>query len=374
MPHFFATTPRGLESVLENELQGLGIRKVKALIAGVGFTSNWEDCYRANLELVSASRVLYPVLDFPAYEPDQIYHNVLKHDWTKYIDPNQTVAMDSSVRDSVIRDLRIVALKTKDAVVDQFRNKFGERPNVYAEDPDLQVSIRLVKNMATVSLDTSGGSLHARGYRDRGAPAPLKENLAAALIKMTGWDECSPLMDPMCGSGTFCIEAALMALKIPPGSFRRRFGFQKWKTFKEEAFKKISEQIRSRQLDDVPFRIYGSDVDGRAVAAARANSENAGTSVVTLFKNVDLMEVIPAPTPGVLITNPPYGERLEQGQDLIPLYRKLGHLIKTKFVGWEAFILLTRPEHAEALGMEPFVSHRVFNGAIECRFLGFRPK
>src|ERR1700683_235739 len=166
MPQFFATTPRGLEKVLRKELQDLGIEKPKEGIAGVSFTTNWAGCYRANLELFSASRVLYPVLDFPAYNPDQVYDNVLKHDWTKYIDPSQTMAVDSSVRDSIIRDLRIVALKTKDAVVDQFRNKFGVRPNVDTEDPDLQISVRLVKNQATVSLDTSGGSLHMRGYRD----------------------------------------------------------------------------------------------------------------------------------------------------------------------------------------------------------------
>lgn len=180
-------------------------------------------------------------------------------------------------------------------------------------------------------------------------------------------------MAPMCGSGTFCIEAGMMALKIPPGSFRKRFGFQKWKTFQTDAFKIIANEIGIRQLDDVPFRIYGSDIDGRAVAAARANSDNAGTSIVTLFKTIDLMEVIPAPTPGVLITNPPYGERMGGGEDLISLYKKLGELIQTKFKGWEAFVLLTDPEHIEAIGLKPFVTHRVFNGAIECRFVGFRP-
>src|SRR3954465_1917198 len=168
MPTFFATTPRGLERVLLNELKDMGIEKATEGVAGVSFFTNWAGVYKANLELVSASRVLYPVLDFPAYEPDQIYHHVLKHDWTKYIEPHQTMAVDSSVRDSIIRDLRIVALKTKDAVVDQFRNKFGIRPDVDTENPDLQISVRLVRNACTVSLDTSGGSLHQRGYRDRG--------------------------------------------------------------------------------------------------------------------------------------------------------------------------------------------------------------
>lgn len=371
MPHFFATTPRGLESVLRGELDALGLTKNKEGIAGVSFSCNWKECYKANLEVTSASRILYPVLDFPAYNPDQIYDHVLKHDWTKYIDVKQTLAVDSSVRDGIIRDLRIAALKTKDAVVDQFREKYGERPNVDTENPDLQISIRLVRNQATVSLDTSGGSLHARGYRDRGAPAPLKENLAAALIKMTGWDQKSPLMDPMCGSGTFCIEAALMALRIPPGSFRRRFGFQRWKTYQKDAFLELSEEAGRNQLSDVPFRVYGSDVDGRAVAAARANSENAGTETVTLFKNVDLLEVIPAPTPGIVITNPPYGERLGEQKDLVSLYQKLGKLFKEKFQGWKCFVLASDPVLVEAIGLSPTKSHRVFNGAIECRLVRF---
>lgn len=375
MPKFFATTPRGLEKVLEKELHALDITKTKIGTAGVEFESNWAGCYRANLELVSASRVLYPVLDFPAYEPDQIYHNVLKHDWTKYIDVKQTIAMDSSVRDSIIRDLRIVALKAKDAVADQFREKFGERPNVDTENPDLQISLRLVKNMCTVSLDTSGGSLHMRGYRDRGAPAPLKENLAAALIKMTGWDEKSPLMDPMCGSGTFCIEAALMALKRPPGIFRKRFGFQKWKTFQKDVFGKITQEIFDRELPDIPFRIYGSDVDPRAVAASKAHSENAETEIATIFRRQDVSEFRPAPTPGVVIVNPPYGERLGEAEALIPLYESLGTVMKEHFKGWRLFVLTSEPTLAkvltQTLGGKPVETYRVYNGAIECSFLGY---
>jgi 23S rRNA G2445 N2-methylase RlmL len=371
MPKFFATTPRGLELVLEKELHDLGITKTKLGIAGVEFHTNWAGCYKANLEVTSASRILYPVLDFPAYEPDHVYHNVLKHDWTKYIRVDQTLAMDSSVRDSVIRDLRIVALKAKDAVVDQFAKKYGSRPDVDTENPDMQVSLRLVKNICTVSLDTSGGSLHYRGYRDRGAPAPLKENLAAALVKMTGWDEKSPLMDPMCGSGTFCIEAALMALKIPPGVFRKRFGFQRWLTFQAEPFKQLRDEIGARALDDVPFRIYGSDCDMRAVAAARANTENAGTEVATIFRRQDVSEFVPAPTPGVLITNPPYGERMGENEDLVGLYAKLGNQLKEKFQGWKAFVLTSDPTLAKALDLKPTKSTRVYNGAIECQFLRF---
>lgn len=371
MPIFFATTPRGLEKVLEKELKDLNVKNTKIGTAGVKFETNWAGCYRANLELVSASRILYPVLDFPAYEPDHIYHGVLKHDWTKYIDVKQTIAMDSSVRDSIIRDLRIVALKAKDAVVDQFREKFGVRPDVNPENPDLQISLRVVKNKCTVSLDTSGGSLHMRGYRDRGAPAPLKENLAAGLVKMTGWDAKSPLMDPMCGSGTFCIEAALMALRVPPGVFRRRFGFQKWKNFQPESFQKVVEEINERRLSDVPFRIYGSDKDNRAVVAAKENSKNAETDIVTIFRRQDISEFQPAPTPGVLITNPPYGERMGEAEDLKPLYAQLGKMLRERFQGWRAFVLTSDPVLAKALELEPVEAHRVFNGAIECRLLGF---
>jgi 23S rRNA G2445 N2-methylase RlmL len=359
MPIFFATCPRGLEKVLERELQALEINKTKIGIAGVSFNTNWAGCYLANLELVSAS-------------PDQIYHHVLKHDWTKYIKPTQTIAMDSKVRDSIIRDLRIVALKAKDAVVDQFRDKFGVRPNVDSENPDLQVSLRLVKNMCTVSLDTSGGSLHLRGYRDRSAPAPLKENLAAALVKMSGWDQKSPLMDPMCGSGTICVEAALMALKIPVGTFRKKFGFEKWMTFQPENFKKLSEQIASRELSDIPFRIYGSDADGRAVSASKENADNAGVSTATIFRRQDISEFEPAPEKGVLITNPPYGERMGEVEALVPLYQTLGEVLKNKFSGWTACVLSGSPELTRAIGIKPHERHRVFNGSIQCEFLKFK--
>ncbi len=162
-----------------------------------------------------------------------------------------------------------------------------------------------------------------------------------------------------------------MALRIPPGVFRKRFGFQRWMTYQADEFKKVSAFIGENHLDDVPFRVYGSDIDGRAIAAARANSENAGTTTVTLFKTIDIKEVIPAPTPGILITNPPYGERLEANTDLIPLFKRLGEMFRVKFKGWKAFVLLTRQEHLDAIGLEPFVTHRVFNGAIECRFVGF---
>ena len=214
-----------------------------------------------------------------------------------------------------------------------------------------------------------------RGYRDRGAPAPLKENLAAALIKMTGWDEKSPLIDPMCGSGTFCIEAALMALKRPPGIFRKRFGFQKWKTFQKDAFAEVSQQIFDRELSDVPFRIYGYDIDPRAVAASKAHSENAETEIATLFRKQDVLDLQPAPTPGVVIVNPPYGERMGDVERLVPLYEDLGRVMRDRFKGWRLFVLTSEPSLARSLtqmiGVKPHQTHRVYNGAIECSFIGY---
>ena len=214
-----------------------------------------------------------------------------------------------------------------------------------------------------------------RGYRDRGAPAPLKENLAAALIKMTGWDEKSPLIDPMCGSGTFCIEAALMALRRPPGIFRKRFAFQKWKTFQKEVFAEISQNIFDQELGDVPFRIYGYDNGPRAVAASKAHSENAETSIVTLFKKQDITDLMPAPTPGMVIVNPPYVERLGDSEKLVPLYENLGRVMRERFAGWKFFVLTSEPSLARALtdmiGRKPYVTHRVYNGAIECSFIGY---
>ncbi|MCC6276740.1 MAG: RNA methyltransferase [Oligoflexia bacterium] len=371
MPRFFATCPRGIESSLREELIELGAKGVVSGTAGVSFEGSWKTCYMANLQVRSASRVLYPVLDFPAYEPDHIYHNVLKHDWTKYINVNQTIAVDSNVRDSKIQDLRIVSLKAKDAVVDQFREKFGSRPNVDTEKTDLQISVRLARNACTVSLDTSGGSLHERGYRKFTGQAPIKENLAAGLLRLAQWDpKTEALLDPTCGSGTFCLEGGLRALNIGPGTLKERFGFQKWKTYQSDAFDECLSTCHEQELIQLPRPIFGFDKDQRVIAAAEKNSKLSALHNLVKFKHQALkdLEGPPVDGPGLIIANPPYGERLSEIEELKDLYSFLGRLYRTKFKGWRMAVLTSERSLMDCLDLKPAKSYRVFNGSIPCFF------
>ncbi len=238
MASFFASCPIGLSDLVEQELKALNLKTFEKTIGGVVFESNWEGCYRANLNSRYASRILKPLLDFPAYSADDIYHNVRKHDFTKYIKPDQTVAIDAVVKDCTINDQRFLAMKVKDAIVDQFRDKFGTRPDVENKQPDLRIHIKGYKNKYLMSLDTSGQSLFIRGYRTMTGEAPLKENLAAGLIGLSGWDKKSPLLDLFCGSGTVLIEAAMMAANMAPGIHRERFGFMSLNDFDESVWMK----------------------------------------------------------------------------------------------------------------------------------------
>jgi putative N6-adenine-specific DNA methylase len=239
MPEFFAVSSKGLIEVLESELKALGLTTTSRKPSGVGFESNWEGCYKANLHLRTATRILKPILDFPAYQYEELYDNVLKHDFTKYIDPNGTIAVDAVVRESKLSDQRMIALKVKDAIVDQFRDKFGVRPNVDTKNPWLKIVVRVVKNQVSMAIDTSGTSLSLRGYRSEAGDAPLREHLAAAIVQMTGWDKESVIYDPMCGSGTLLIEAALMARKIAPGTLSKGFCFQKFNGFQEDVWSRL---------------------------------------------------------------------------------------------------------------------------------------
>ncbi|WP_374032220.1 class I SAM-dependent RNA methyltransferase [Bdellovibrio bacteriovorus] len=223
-------------------MKELGLKVTDRYIGGVFFESNWEGCYKANLHSRLASRILKPVLDFTAYQPEELYSQILRHDFTKYIKPNQTISIDASVNESKMRDQRFVAMKVKDAIVDQFREKFGVRPDVDNTNPDLRIHVRAIKNQFNVAIDTSGDSLFKRGYRKEVGDAPLKENLAAGLLRLSEWDRQSPLVDFMCGSGTFLIEAAMMSLNIAPGINRKGFGFQNWLNYEEETWEKVVQE------------------------------------------------------------------------------------------------------------------------------------
>lgn len=375
MPLFLATTSKGLVEVLEDELKSIGIKPLERSPSGVSFESNWEGCYKANLHLRTATRIIKPVLDFPAYQLDDLYHNTLKHDFTKYIDPHQTIAVDASVRESKIRDQRMLALKIKDAIVDQFRDKFGERPNVDTERPSLRIMARLVKNQVSLAIDTSGSSLSQRGYRLDAGEAPLREHLAAALVLMSGWKPDQVLYDPMCGSGTILIEAAMIARKIAPGLLRKSFGFQFMKGFQKDAWGQLIDEAISAEIEIPEGQFFGTDLDSKVLRMAKANAERAGVLENIDFKRMAVTEITaPTEKAGYVITNPPYGERLGVEAELGDLYKDLAFAMKTHFKTWWLWLLSGNPDLTRALHLKATRKVPVHNGNIACRFLKYEIK
>lgn len=371
MPEFFASTARGLVEPLEQELKDLGLNVTGKYSGGVFFESNWEGCYKANLHSRLASRVLKPVLDFTAYQPEELYSQILRHDFTKYIKPNQTISIDASISDSKMRDQRFIAMKVKDAIVDQFRDKFGVRPDVDNLNPSLRVHVRAIKNQFNVAIDTSGDSLFKRGYRRDVGEAPLKENLAAGLLQIAEWDGNTPIVDFMCGSGTFLIEAAMKALNIAPGINRKGFGFQNWLTYDKEAWERVVQEALDNEKETLDFQFYGFDIDNKVLKSAKDNARAAGVDDVIVFKKESVATVEPPVEKGLIILNPPYGARIGDEDNLRDVYRDLGFTLKHRFKGWDAWILSGNKELIADLKLKSTRKHFVFNGNIECRFLKY---
>lgn len=371
MPSFFASTAKGLVEALEIELKSLGFAKTEKVAGGVFFETNWEGCYRANLQSRLATRILKPILDFNAYQGDELYYNLMKHDFTKYIHPNQTIKVEASLTDCSIRDQRFLAMKTKDAIVDQFREKFDVRPDVNTFNPDLKIYIRAHRDQYSVAIDTSGESLFMRGYRKEAGDAPMKENLAAGLLMLAEWDQTSPIVDPTCGSGTILIEAAMMAMKIAPGSSRRQFGFERLIGFQQEAWDRVLEEAASQELTELPFKFYGYDVDRPVLRMAKENAKRAGVDHVVEFNFESVATLNPPVEKGLLIANPPYGARLGDEDNLRDVYRDIGFTLKHRFKGWDAWILSGNKDLILDMKLKATRKHFVFNGPIECRFLKY---
>ncbi len=374
MPKFCATTSQGLRDALLQEMTELGLKKLEPHGKQVYFEGNWRDCYKANLELATASRVLYSILEFPAYTPDDIYHNVKKHDFSKYIDPEQKIAVFSSVTDSgKIKDSSFASLKVKDAVVDQFYSKFDRRPDVDKNNADLAIYLHVHKNQALLSIDTSGQPLFQRAYRKSTVEAPMKETLAAALVRLCAWDQKLTLIDPMCGSGTLLIEAAMLAKKIAPGSLRKSFAFQKWKGFQDEVWNQVIEESLNKEIEP-EIELIGYDISSRSIQSAQENAIAAGVDDIVRFERLKLIDLEAPAAKGFLLTNPPYGERLGVEHNLIDLYKDFGFLLKERFKGWELWMLSGNPNLTKNLGLKSETKIPVMNGAIDCRFLQYKIK
>jgi len=371
MPEFYASAPKGMVEALEAELQELGFKTLDKNPGGVLFETNWEGAYKANLHSRLASRILKPILEFTAYQPEELYNQVLNHDFTKYIKPTQSISIDASVKDGMMNDQRFVAMKIKDAIVDQFRDKFGVRPDVENDRPALRIHVKAYKNYFSMALDLSGDSLFQRGYRTEVVEAPLKENLAAGLLKLSEWDQKSPLVDFMCGSGTFLIEGAMMALNIAPGIHRKRFGFMNWLNFDKAVWEKLVTEAMDNEKTELDFKLYGFDIDRRAIMIAKENASNAGVDHVVEFKKETVATVTPPAEKGLAVVNPPYGARIGDEDNLRDVYRDLGFTLKHRFKGWDCWILSGNRELIGDMKLKSTRKHFVYNGNIECRFLKY---
>ena len=366
----FAAVPRGAEELAGAELGALGISDTKPGKGGVAFSTDRAGLYRANLWLRTASRVLVQVAIFPCSSPDELYAGVHAIAWQELITPDMTLAVDCSLRDSVLTHSGFVALKTKDAVVDRIRESCGRRPNVDTTSPDVRINVHLHKNVCTISLDSSGDSLDRRGYRLERNEAPLRETLAAAVVALTGWDGSIPLADPMCGSGTIPVEAALMAAHIPPG-LQREFGFQHWLDFDDGLWDRICAEAEGGIRSLPVGLITGYDLDSRALLLAGRNASKAGLEGQIHFFHAALEEFRPEGDKGVVILNPPYGKRMGEDDDLRELYCQIGDVMKKYCRGWTGYVLTGNLELAKYIGLKASRRYVLFNGAIECRLLKY---
>lgn len=366
---FIAKTFAGLEGVLAEELLDLGASKTKIINRGVQFEGNKELMYKANYSSRTALRILKPIATFKALNEDQLYNEILKIDWGEYLDVNRTFAIEGITSYSNITHSKYLALKTKDAIADRFREKTGKRPSVDTYNPDLRINVRIFKNESTVSLDSSGESLHKRGYRIATGLAPINEVLTAGMILLSGWDKKSNFIDPMCGSGTIPIEAALFALNIPPGFKRKRFGFEGWKDFDKDLWEKVKKEALEKRLE-FNHQIIGSDRSGRIMKIAGENVNSAGLENIITLKTRFIDDLEPLKNGGIMIMNPPYGERMTT-ENITDLYKKIGDTLKKSFKGYSSWIISADMEALKFIGLRPSRKIKLFNGPLESRFCKF---
>ncbi len=374
----FATTPKAMETILTDELQALGVNNIKATLAGVAFQGDLETAYRACLWSRTANRILLVLSSFEVKTQEDLYNGVQKIDWFEHINPEDSFAVSFSAKNSAaINNTHFGALKVKDAIVDQMRARFQTRPSINTEQPNIRINVYLNGENAQLSLDLSGESLHRRGYRDVSIKAPMKENLAAAMLLRSGWPQIAKqqgsLIDPMCGSGTLLLEGAMIAADYAPGLLRDYFGFTGWKKHDAQCWKKLRAEAEQRKkigLEKLPV-IVGFDQNRHTVNTALAHIANAGLQNKIHVERRDIEDAEPAESwkPGLLICNPPYGERLGDEQETAELYKKFGESLKAHFIGWKAAMIISNPELGFRLGLRSQKPITLFNGALECKLL-----
>ena len=375
MINCFATVARGLEELAAQELEKLGADGVEPGFCGVGFRCDRTRLYTINLWARLPFRILVTAAHVSCHDSDALYRGIQSIDWDIHLSPGHTLAVKATGKNARLNHSHFTALQVKNAIVDQQQDRHGERSDIDTEKPDVQVNVHINDNKATVSLDSSGSSLHRRGYRPAMGTAPLKESLAAALIRLTEWSGHIAFLDPMCGSGTLPIEATLQALNIAPGLFRdatsQGFGFQTWPDYDEQLWHKLVQEAKNRQRSELMVPVVGCDRDLDILDDARTNADYSGVADHIDFNYIDFADIEAPADSGILICNPPYGERLGQTENLAPFYKQMGDILKQRFKGWTAYILSGNKALTKCIGLRTARKMPVYNGSIPCQFLKY---
>jgi putative N6-adenine-specific DNA methylase len=364
-----AKTVAGLEEVLTRELETLGATGVMQLNRAVSFTGDTALMYRVNYACRTALRVLKPLFHFEIKEQKDFYDRIFEFPWEDYLDAEHSFAIDAVISYTVFTNSQFVAQRAKDAIADRLREKLGSRPSVDLDNPDLKVNVHLFRDACTVALDSSGQSLHRRGYRKSTGPAPINEVLAAGLVKLSEWDPAVPFFDPMCGSGTMLIEAAMAARNMPAGTFRESWGFMKWRDFDAALWQQVKSECDALATHQ-PLQIRGSDRASRAIESARENLKFTALYDDIILDTVSFEDASPPFEKGFIVCNPPYDERIEI-EDSLAFYKMMGDTLKRKYAGYTAWFISSDLESIKFIGLRPSRKIKIFNGPLECRFLKF---
>jgi putative N6-adenine-specific DNA methylase len=367
--HFFVSCSKGLEGELVKELTEIGVADARPAAGGVAFQGDMRLAWKVNLWSRLAIRVLRRVAEGPYANEDDLYRGAREVEWTRLLDVSQTLAVNTVARKSPLQSLNFATLRIKDAVCDCFRAACGERPSVDTHNPDVPLLLYLTEERYNLYLDLSGEPLNRRGFRVEPAAAPINENLAAGILRLSGWNPDIPLYDPMMGGGTFLVEAAMMALNIAPG-LKRHFAFEKFKDFDMIEWQRLRKDAEAVQLEPQPLAIYGSDIDPLMVRAAGLNLQAAGLFDCVRLREADFLEVDAPPGPGFIVCNPPYGVRLEV-EDVAGFYKAMGDALKKRFAGWTAFFISADLEFPKLIGLSSSRRTPLYNGPLECRLFAY---
>ncbi|MDR1349477.1 MAG: THUMP domain-containing protein [Zoogloeaceae bacterium] len=367
MEHFFAPCPRGLENLLVEELDAAGAQATHGVHGGVAFGGDWATCYRANLHSRLATRILWRLAEAPYEREEDIYRLAFRQPWEQYFAVTSTFRVQTTAHHSPLKSVDFVTLRVKDALCDRFRDDCGERPSVDTRAPEVRVQVFLTAQTCTLYLDTSGAPLWQRGLRRASVEAPLKENLAAGILRLTGWQPGMPLVDPMCGSGAFLLEAACMALSRAPGLERVCFGFEALKTYRREVWQSVRNAALNAVQETRFLQLWASDKDKKAVRATRHNLRAAGLEGAVEVAERDFSDLVAPAGTGILIANPPYGERMGELDQLAELYPAMSGVLKRQFPGWRAFFLTADNRFPKLLRLKPSRKIPLMNGPLECR-------